>query len=81
MALATHLDYLNRRAERALNILHLYCEAIGARPINPNSTKDVPWLFYEFFGLPPIYTYDRKTKQRKLTTDIKALERIREQYP
>lgn len=80
-ALVELLWDLEKKAKRALSILHRYCEAIAARPINPNSTKDVPWLFYEHLGLPAIHEYDRKTKQRKVSSDIKALEKLRQQYP
>ncbi len=81
LPLAELLYSLEKDERRAMRRLHQFCEAVEARPINPRSTTDVPWLFYEHLGLPPIYEYDRKTKQRKLTSDIKALEKLRENYP
>lgn len=77
-----HLGYeLEKDYTRALSILHKFCEAVGCRLINPRSTTDVPFLFYEHLGLPPIYEYDRKTKQRKVSADVKALEKLRQNYP
>jgi DNA polymerase I-like protein with 3'-5' exonuclease and polymerase domains len=81
LPLAELLWSLEKDERRALSRLHQFCDAVDARPINPRSTTDVPWLFYQHLGIPPIYEYDRKTKQRKLTSDIKALEKIRENYP
>lgn len=81
LPLAELLYSLEKDERRALRRLHQFCAAIEARPINPRSTTDVPWLFYEHLGLPPIYEYDRKTKQRKITSDIKALEKLRVNYP
>jgi DNA polymerase I-like protein with 3'-5' exonuclease and polymerase domains len=79
--LAELLWQLEKDEKLALRRLHQFCEAIDARPINPRSTTDVPWLFYEHLGLPAIYQFDRKTKTRKVTSDIKALEKLRVQYP
>ena len=81
LPLAELLYALEKDERKALNRLHEFCDAVEARHINPRSTTDVPWLFYEHLGLPPIYTWDRQTKQRKITSDIKALEKLREQYP
>lgn len=72
---------LEKDEKKALRRLHQYCDAIEARAINPRSPIDVPWLFYDHLGLPKVYEYDRKTKQRKVTSDIKALEKLRDQYP
>lgn len=79
--LAELLWVLEKDEARALKRLHQFCDAVDARPINPRSPTDVPWLFYTHLGLPPIYEYDRKTKQRKLTGDHKALEKLRANYP
>lgn len=79
--LAELLWQLEKDENRALRRLHQFCAALDAPPINPRSPKEVPWLFYEHLGLPPIYEYDRKTKQRKITSDHKALEKLRAQYP
>lgn len=81
MALAELLYTLEKDERKALRRLHQFCEAIEAKPINPRSPVDVPWLFYTHLGLPPVYEYDRKTKQRKVSSDIKALEKLRENYP
>jgi DNA polymerase I-like protein with 3'-5' exonuclease and polymerase domains len=81
ISLAELLYVLEKDERRSLHRLHQYCEAVDARPINPRSSVDVPWLFYEHLGLPAVYEYDRKTKQRKVTSDIKALEKLRDNYP
>lgn len=81
MPLAELLWELEKNEKRALAILHKFCDAIDARPINPRSTKDVPWLFYTHLGLPEIREFDRKTKTSKITSDIKALEKLRVNYP
>lgn len=80
-ALAELLYSLEKDEARAQDILHKFCAAVDCRPINPRSTKDVPYLFYEHLGLPPVYEFDRKTKQKKITTDEKALEKLRGTYP
>lgn len=72
---------LEKDEKRAQRLLDLFCEAVDARKINPRSPKDVAWLFYEHLGLPTIFEYDRKTKQKKVSTDIKALEKLRVNYP
>lgn len=79
--LAELLWQLEKDEKRALRRLHQFCDAVESRAINPRSTTDVPWFFYEHLGLPKIYEYDRKTKTRKVTSDIKALEKLRDQYP
>jgi DNA polymerase-1 len=81
LPLAELLYQLEKDERKALRRLHQFCEAVDARPINPRSTVDVPWLFYSHLGLPPVYEYDRKTKTRRLTSDIKALEKLRANYP
>jgi len=78
MCLAELLYQLERDEKKALDRLHQFCDALGARPINPRSPKDVAWLFYEHLRLPAIYEFDRKTKERKISTDIKALEKLKE---
>jgi DNA polymerase I-like protein with 3'-5' exonuclease and polymerase domains len=81
MALAGLIYDLDKAADRALLLLHRFCEAVGFRPVNPRSPKDVPELFYEHLRLPEIWEFDRKTNTRKLAADIKALEKLRTQYP
>jgi len=81
MCLAELLYQLEKDEAKAEKRLHLFCNAIGFRPINPRSPKDVADLFYTYLGLPEIYEYDKKTKSRKISTDIKALEKLRTNYP
>lgn len=81
LPLAELLYELEKNERLALRRLHQFCGALEARPINPRSTTDVPWLFYQHLGLPPVFEYDRKTKQRKVTSDAKALEKLRDNYP
>jgi len=80
MPLAELLYQLEKDEAKALRRLHKFCEAVDARLINPRSPTDVPWLFYTHLGLPPIYEYDRKTKERRVTSNNKALEKLRENY-
>lgn len=81
MTLASLIYDLESAAERALAILHRFCEAIGFRAMNPNSPKDVPELFYQHLRLPEIWEFDRSKGERKLAADIKALEKLKSQYP
>lgn len=80
LPLAELLWELEKDEKKALHRLHLYCTAVDARPINPRSPTDVAWLFYDHLGLPPVKEFDRKTKTSKVTTDIKALEKLRTNY-
>jgi DNA polymerase-1 len=50
-------------------------EAFG-QAINPRSPAQLQKLFYEFLRFKPITKYDKKTKERKVTTDRAALEKI-----
>lgn len=81
MCLAELLYSLEKDERKALQIFHRFCAAVDFRPANPRSTKDIAELFYNHLGLPEIYDYDRKTKSRKVSTDIKALEKLRTNYP
>lgn len=84
MSLAELLWQLEKDQAKALKRLHLFCEAVDFRPINPRSpgaNGDVAQLFYHHLGLPEVYEYDRTTKTRKVSTDIKALEKLRTNYP
>jgi DNA polymerase I-like protein with 3'-5' exonuclease and polymerase domains len=79
--LADLLHKLEQREIRAMHILHSCTQAIGFGLLNPNSPKQVADFFYRFLRLPAITTYDSKTRQQKITTDIKAMEKLRENYP
>jgi DNA polymerase I-like protein with 3'-5' exonuclease and polymerase domains len=81
MCLSSLLFDLQRDAARALAVLHRLCAAVDFRPINPRSSVDVPDLFYRHLALPEIWEFDRKTNQRKLSADIKALEKLQHNYP
>jgi len=81
LCLADLLWSLEKDERKALTRLHQFCEAVGFRAVNPRSIKDVAELFYSHLGLPEVYEYDRKTKARKVSTDIKALEKLRTNYP
>jgi len=75
------LYQLEKDEKRALWVLHQFCAAVGFRPVNPRSKKDVPELLYEHLGLPPQYKVDRRTRERKLTVEEAALDKLRGQYP
>lgn len=50
-------------------------EAFGLA-VNHRSTPQLQRLFYEFLRFKPITKYDKKTKERKVTTDRDALEKL-----
>lgn len=84
MSLAELLWQLEKDERKAQARLDKFCEAVGFRSINPRSPGekgDVAQLFYGHLGLPEVYEYDRKTKTRKVSVDIKALEKLRTNYP
>lgn len=72
---------LDNEASRALSALRRFCEAVYSPPLNPNSPLQVSAFFYDFLGLPVIWKYDHKTKQRKRGTDRDSLEKLRATYP
>lgn len=72
---------LDNEAERALCVLHRFCEAVYAAPLNPNSTTQVPAFFYDHLRLPVIWKYDYKTKSRKRSADRDSLEKLRATNP
>lgn len=72
---------LDNEAARALHILHRFCGAVYAPPLNPNSPLQVSAFFYDYLRLPVIWKYDYKTKQRKRGTDRDSLEKLRSMYP
>lgn len=72
---------LEKQEAKALKRLHLFCAAIEFPPLNPKSPPQVAKLFYQHLGLPTIYEYDRATKQKKVSTGIGALEKLRGNYP
>jgi DNA polymerase I-like protein with 3'-5' exonuclease and polymerase domains len=72
---------LDNEAARALSILHRFCDAVYAAPLNPNSTVQVPAFFYDHLRLPVIWKYDYKTKTRKRGADRDALEKLRAMHP
>lgn len=80
MELANLLFILDNQERRALYILHTCCEAVGYGPINPNSPDQIAHFFYSYLNLPTIYAYDKKTRKQKVSTDIKALEQLRDTY-
>lgn len=82
LCLAELLYQLEKDSARALHVLNrMVVDGLGCAAVNPRSTKDVARLFYEDLGLPVIHEWDRKTNQRKVSTDIKALEKLRTNYP
>lgn len=72
---------LDNEASRALKALHVFCEAVYAPPLNPNSSVQVPAFFYDYLRLPVVWKYDYKTKRRKRGADRDSLEKLRSMYP
>lgn len=84
MCLAELLYSLEKDEKKALARLHRFCDAVEFKHINPRSPGekgDVAQLFYRHLGLPEVHEYDRKTKTRKISTDVKALEKLRTNHP
>ena len=81
MTMITLLHELEQEARKALSCLHQFCEAVDFGKLNPNSPPQVATFFYEHMGIPVIWKYDHKTKQRKKATDRDTLEKIRNLYP
>lgn len=80
-SLAELLWQLEKEEQKCEEALSAFCLAIDHLPINPRSPMQIAELFYDYLGLPTIYEYDRQTRKRKVSTDIKALEKLRENYP
>lgn len=74
------LHELDKEAQRALHCLHKFCAAVDAPPINPNAPIACANFFYEHLGLPVLWRWDYKTKQRKRGADRDSLEKLR-MYP
>jgi len=81
MAVLELVRQLEKEANKAKDALHLFCTAVWAPILNPNSWQQVETFFYDFLQLQPIWVYDHKTKQRKRGTNRDSLEKLREQYP
>lgn len=84
MCLAELLYALEKDERKAQARLDRFCDAVEFRHINPRSPGergDVAQLFYRHLGLPEVHEYDRQTKQRKVSVDVKALEKLRTNYP
>lgn len=81
LALAELLYDLEKDRDKITDRLHSFCLAIDSLPFNPNSPKQVTDFFYKYLGLPTIYKFDFKTKKRTPSTDVKALEKLRLNYP
>lgn len=80
-ALAELLYRLDLDAQKCLDRLHQFCEAVDYGKLNPRSPKQVAHFFYTHLRCSPQYSWDPKTKQRKLSTDAKALEKLRTLHP
>lgn len=73
---------LRREADQALTTLHKFCEAVYyPGKLNPNSPLQVAGFFYDFLGIPPVWKWDFKTKERKRDTSRDALEKLGTMYP
>lgn len=73
---------LEAEEAKALRVLKKFTDAVGYHgTLNPNSPVQVGAFFYDFLGIPTIWKYDHKTKQRKRATDRDALEKLRDQRP
>ena len=62
---------LEREKEKIHKNLCYITRALFGADVNPQSSKDMPWLFYEKVGLPKIYN-----KDEKLSLDRGTLEKL-----
>ena len=82
------LNSLSLQRARAEEIFFRLCtEGLGLEPyfdkkhkkyfaINPASSQQLCQLFYEVLGLPPIKSFNKLTKEYKVSCDRKALEKM-----
>lgn len=76
------LDYkFKEDEERLVEFFGDISEAISGIRCNPRSTKQCAELLYTSMRLPPQYRYDKTERVEKLTTNIEALERLKEVGP
>lgn len=68
-------EYEHDRIELARKFDRL-CTGVVGGSVNPASPAQLQKLFYEALGHEPITKYDRQTKERKITTDREALEKL-----
>lgn len=57
-------------------ILQRLAHAVWERELNPQSPKQLQAFFYETMKLPPVMVYDKKTRERRPTTNREALEKL-----
>lgn len=66
---------LGAEGDRLLSIWNRFCEAAGFKePLNPLSTDQLKFLFFDALGIPPTKKWDPKLGKSKVTLDRKAME-------
>lgn len=71
--LTSKFEYEREKLERNLNKIS---SVIWGGPLNSNSPAQLRKFFYEVMKIPPEYNYDKKTRERKITTNREALEKL-----
>lgn len=71
---------LERTADRLQNHLNLLADAVWGGELNPQSPKQLIEFFYTCMNIPAQTKWDGKRKERVVTTDRDALEKIRDMY-
>lgn len=79
--LAVLASAFKERMNKLETILNIIVKPIwGPEPFNPMSEKQVKELFYERMDVKPVTKYDHKAGKSKVTSDEKALEKIRDRH-
>jgi DNA polymerase I len=76
---AVATEYEEQRTKLLTQFERLTRESFG-RAINPGSWQQLQLLFYDLLKFKPITKYDKKTKERKITTDRDALEKLAQDW-
>ena len=56
------------------------CTEVAGRSFNSRSPAQLKELFYTFMGIPPIEIFDYTTKEKKISVNREALEKLRAYY-
>lgn len=77
---AQWIRQLELRVAALQDSLDAMAHAVWDQPLNPRSTQQLQTFFYKVMGIPPEYKYDRVKKERVITTDKAALEKLRDYF-
>ena len=77
------VNHFSTEAEKLLAILTRVLDALGfpSLPFNHKSPMQLSFLLYDFFALPPQTKWDSSKREKKLTTDREAIEKLKALAP